>query len=81
MTANNDSYEILDIEEKCLENGLKVLVLSRHYLPIVTVMLAYRVGGAHTWNGKTGIAHFLEHMMFKGTNKYPKGAIDLITHF
>lgn len=79
MTANNDSYEILDIKEKCLENGLKVLVLSRHYLPIVTVMLAYRVGGAHTWNGKTGIAHFLEHMMFKGTNKYPKGAIDLIT--
>ncbi|WP_372367273.1 M16 family metallopeptidase [Candidatus Uabimicrobium sp. HlEnr_7] len=79
MTEYNNSYEILNIQETSLENGLKVLVLPRHYLPIVTVMLVYRVGGVNTWNGKTGIAHFLEHMMFKGTQKYPKGSIDLIT--
>ncbi len=69
----------LGIYETKLTNGLKVICLERHHLPIVTVMTAYRIGGAHLFQGKTGLAHFLEHMMFKGTKQFPKGKIDHLT--
>jgi zinc protease len=50
-----------------LPNGLQVVVLPSRRAPIVTQMLVYRVGSADETFGRTGIAHFLEHMMFKGT--------------
>ncbi|MCX7982094.1 MAG: insulinase family protein [Syntrophales bacterium] len=50
-----------------LKNGLKVLILERHISPTVALYLAYRVGAVDEQEGKTGTAHFLEHMMFKGT--------------
>lgn len=50
-----------------LSNGLQVVVLPSRRAPIVTQMLVYKVGSADETFGKTGIAHFLEHMMFKGT--------------
>jgi zinc protease len=56
-----------------LPNGLQVVVLPDHRAPVVTHMVWYRVGSADEPPGKSGIAHFLEHLMFKGTAKNPAG--------
>ena len=56
-----------------LANGLDVIVIPDHRAPVVTHMVWYRNGAADDPPGKSGIAHFLEHLMFKGTKKHPKG--------
>ena len=55
------------VQEVVLDNGLKVLLLEDHKSPSVTFQVWYRVGGRNEKDGKSGLAHFLEHMMFKGT--------------
>jgi len=50
-----------------LDNGLRVLILEDHRSPIISFQVWYRVGARNEARGATGIAHFLEHMMFKGT--------------
>ncbi len=67
------------VGETIYPNGLKLLTLERHEVPIVTVMIWYRVGSMDEVEGHTGLAHFLEHMMFKGTDRYGKGEIDRLT--
>ena len=57
-----------------LANGLEVVVIPDHRAPVVTHMVWYRNGAADDPPGKSGIAHFLEHLMFKGTKSHPKGA-------
>lgn len=57
-----------------LDNGLEVVVIEDHRAPVVTHMVWYRVGSADEMPGKSGIAHFLEHLMFKGTDEIPDGA-------
>ncbi len=56
-----------------LDNGMEVLVIPDHRAPVVTHMVWYRNGSADDPAGKSGIAHFLEHLMFKGTAKNPQG--------
>jgi zinc protease len=56
-----------------LGNGLKVVVIPDHRTPVVTQMIWYKVGSADETPGKSGLAHFLEHLMFKGTTKHPAG--------
>jgi zinc protease len=56
-----------------LDNGLHVVVIPDRRAPVVTHMVWYKVGGADEPKGKSGIAHFLEHLMFKGTEKNPGG--------
>ena len=56
-----------------LANGLEVVVIPDHRTPVVTHMVWYRVGAADETPGKSGLAHFLEHLMFKGTKKNPQG--------
>jgi zinc protease len=56
-----------------LSNGLKVVVIPDHRTPVVTQMIWYKVGSADETPGKSGLAHFLEHLMFKGTSKHPAG--------
>ncbi|HWL20145.1 MAG TPA: pitrilysin family protein [Bradyrhizobium sp.] len=56
-----------------LPNGLQVLVIQDHRTPVVTQMVWYKVGSADETPGKSGLAHFLEHLMFKGTSKHPVG--------
>lgn len=65
------------ISEYQLENGLKVLLLPDATQPTVTVNLVYAVGSRHEGRGEAGMAHLLEHMLFKGTPKTPnvKGAL------
>ncbi|MGB6252600.1 MAG: pitrilysin family protein [Bradyrhizobium sp.] len=56
-----------------LGNGLRVVVIPDHRTPVVTQMIWYKVGSADETPGKSGLAHFLEHLMFKGTSKHPAG--------
>src|SRR5262249_41007830 len=56
-----------------LTNGLELVVIPDHRAPVVTHMIWYRVGAADEQPGKSGLAHFLEHLMFKGTAKHPAG--------
>ena len=56
-----------------LDNGLQVVVIQDHRTPVVTQMIWYKVGSADETPGKSGLAHFLEHLMFKGTAKHPAG--------
>jgi zinc protease len=56
-----------------LRNGLQVVVIPDHRTPVVTQMTWYKVGSADETPGKSGLAHFLEHLMFKGTSKHPTG--------
>jgi zinc protease len=56
-----------------LDNGMQVVVIPDHRAPVVTHMVWYKNGSADDPEGKSGIAHFLEHLMFKGTTKHPKG--------
>jgi len=62
-----------EIEQKTLKNGLKVIVQEDHRAPVVVSQVWYRVGSLDEVNGKTGVAHVLEHMMFKGTKAVPAG--------
>ncbi len=62
-----------------LDNGLVILTKELHTSPIVTSMIWYRVGSRNEELGQTGKSHFLEHMLFKGTNRFKKGQIDLLT--
>ncbi|HDR28805.1 M16 family metallopeptidase [Rhodovulum sp.] len=61
-----------------LENGLEVVVIEDHRAPVVVHMVWYRVGAADEPPGKSGIAHFLEHLMFKGTQTLAPGEFSAI---
>lgn len=63
----------LTIETGKLDNGLQIVVLPNHRAPIVTQMIWYRVGAMDEKLGQGGLAHMLEHMMFKGTRDVPAG--------
>lgn len=57
-----------------LANGLEVVVIPDHRAPVATHMLWYKAGSADEPDGQSGVAHFLEHLMFKGTTTHPDGA-------
>ena len=57
--------------EFTLDNGLRLVVVPDHRAPVVTHMVWYKVGASDEPAGSSGIAHFLEHLMFKGTDKVP----------
>lgn len=59
-----------DISEHVLANGLKVLILERPGLPVVSVQVWYRVGSIHETAGQKGMAHLFEHMMFRGSEHF-----------
>ncbi len=65
--------QIFDPETFTLENGMQVVVISNHRAPVVRHMVWYKVGAADEAPGETGIAHLLEHLMFKGTTKFGPG--------
>lgn len=64
------------VQQFQLHNGMEVIVVPDNRSPIVTHMVWYRVGSADEEPGKSGLAHFLEHLLFKGTEKFPGNAID-----
>ena len=62
-----------EVQEFKLDNGLKIVVQEDHRAPVVVSQVWYRAGALDEVNGKTGVAHVLEHMMFKGTKTVPAG--------
>ena len=71
--APNHAASGPEISHSKLANGMEVVVIPDRRTPVVTHMVWYRVGSADEPPGKSGIAHFLEHLMFKGTEKNPAG--------
>ncbi len=61
-----------------LDNGMQVVVIPDHRAPVVTQMVWYKVGSADETAGRTGLAHFFEHLMFKGTETTPGGEFSYI---
>ncbi|MFQ3591111.1 MAG: insulinase family protein, partial [Chloracidobacterium sp.] len=78
-TTPTTSLLTASVQRHVLPNGLTVLVKDVPTHPIVSTMIWYRVGSRNEPAGKTGLSHFLEHMMFKGTQRLAKGEIDHLT--
>ncbi len=64
------------INKTTLNNGLTIVLKEMHHAPVASFMVWYRVGSRHEKPGITGISHWVEHMMFKGTPTYPNGTLD-----
>lgn len=71
-----DGAETLDVEAFSLENGLQVIVVPQRRVPVVTHLLAYKVGAADEPPSLSGMAHFFEHLMFKATKNHTAGELD-----
>jgi zinc protease len=67
-----------EVHEFTLDNGLKLIVKEDHRAPVVVSQVWYKVGASYEQEGKTGLSHMLEHMMFKGTAKHPPGEFSRI---
>jgi zinc protease len=66
------------VADYTLANGLELVVIPDHRAPVVTHMIWYKVGSADETPGISGLAHFLEHLMFKGTAKHPAGQFSTV---
>ncbi len=66
----------LNVSKHILKNGLKVIIVENHRLPIFSYYTLFDVGGRYEKKGVTGATHFLEHLMFKGGKKYGPGKIE-----
>lgn len=73
LTATGDAQELPRPETFTLRNGLEVVVITDRRAPVVTHMVWYRVGAADEPRGRSGVAHFFEHLMFKGTREIAPG--------
>ena len=81
-TANLAFAEVFKPTRFVLENGLELVVIEDHRRPVVAHFIYYRVGSMDEEPGKTGLAHFLEHLMFKGTANIESGAFSsLVTKY
>ncbi len=81
-TANFAFAEVFKPTRFVLENGLELVVIEDHRRPVVAHFIYYRVGSMDEDPGKTGLAHFLEHLMFKGTATIKAGAFSsLVTKY
>ncbi|MBI5666942.1 MAG: insulinase family protein [Chloroflexi bacterium] len=59
-----------------LDNGLTVLLKEQHSAPVISWWVLYRIGSRNERTGQTGVSHWVEHMMFKGTGQFPGGDLD-----
>jgi zinc protease len=73
LLSMTPAFAIGEVTTYTLDNGMEVVVLEDHRAPIVTHMVWYRVGSADETPGKSGIAHYLEHLLFKGTDNLKSG--------
>jgi zinc protease len=78
MIVSSPVHAADDVTSFSLDNGLQVVVIEDHRAPVVVQMVWYRVGAADEPAGKSGIAHFLEHLMFKGTDEVGPGEFSAI---
>lgn len=78
MSASPASAGLFNPKTHTLDNGLEIVVVEDHRAPVVSHVVRYRIGAADEAPGKSGIAHFLEHLMFKGTDSVPAGEFSRI---
>ena len=78
LSASHVQALDVDVTHYTLKNGLQVVVIPDRRAPVVTHMVWYKVGAADEDRGKAGIAHFLEHLLFKGTDKVAPGELSKI---
>lgn len=78
LVAAPASARVFDPKTFTLDNGMQVVVIENHRVPIVSHMVWYKVGAADEVPGKSGLAHLLEHLMFKGTPSVPPGEFSKI---
>ena len=71
LSKNVFAEKIFNAKSFELRNGLKVIVIENKRAPVVAQMIWYNFGSGIEVNGKSGLAHFMEHLMFKGTKKFP----------
>ncbi len=71
--SSTQGEKVFNAETFKLDNGLEIVVIPNHRTPVVTHMVWYKVGGADEMQGKSGIAHFMEHLMFKGSDGLASG--------
>src|SRR6266446_1750594 len=79
LPASSSIFAGEDVRRTKLANGMTILTKEVHTKPIVSCVIWYRVGSRNEELGHTGKSHFLEHMLFKGTDRFKKGEIDLLT--
>ncbi|MGZ9097585.1 MAG: M16 family metallopeptidase [Micavibrio sp.] len=70
-----ERQKLLGAESFTLSNGMQVVLIPNTRAPVITQMVWYKVGAADEEAGKTGLAHFLEHLMFKGSKNVPPGEL------
>ena len=70
--------QVFNPETFTLKNGMQVVVVPNHRVPVVSHMVWYKIGSGDEIPGKTGLAHMVEHMMFKGTKTLPAGEFSRI---
>ena len=80
MRSSKQKKQIFTVHKKKLKNGLNILVRPTHATPEVAVQLWYHVGSKDEQAKEYGMAHLIEHMIFKGTKKLSERDIDLITY-
>ncbi len=65
-----------EVTKHVLQNGMTILLKEVHSAPVITWIVMYRIGSRNERTGITGISHWVEHMMFKGTDRFPAGQLD-----
>ncbi len=78
LSAQSAQAALFHPKTHTLANGMEIVVIEDHRAPVVAHMVWYKVGAADEPPGKSGIAHFLEHLLFKGTEKVPSGQFSKI---
>ncbi len=78
LAPDDARARVFDPKTFTLANGLQVVVVSDHRVPVVSHMIWYKVGAADEPEGRSGLAHLLEHLMFKGTHDIPQGEFSRI---
>lgn len=74
----NENFPAIDYREFRLDNGLKVILCKTGNIPVVAVNTTFHTGSKNEINGKTGLAHLIEHLMFEGSPNIPRGNFDEI---
>ncbi|HAV41287.1 MAG TPA: peptidase M16, partial [Acidobacteria bacterium] len=70
-----------DIKVFQLDNGLKIILYEDHKMPNISYYTFFKVGSRCERPGLTGVSHFIEHMMFNGTNQFGPGEFDRLMEF
>lgn len=74
--ADSPTSQTENVTKTTLDNGLRVILKETHVAPVASFWVYYRVGSRNELPGGTGISHWVEHMLFKGTDQFPRGEFD-----